>query len=138
MVSQNVMPGLGRPCRGLTARLIVPFTIQTSREVFGPEEIEILQRHGRGFERLMKGELPVNTAARERFIRVCRKQAEPKTIHEQVWRKYLDRLAWESDPANRAAMGNRRHADEGFGGTREEHKKMRKAERADFWRRLRD
>jgi uncharacterized protein YifE (UPF0438 family) len=116
----------------------MPFTIQTSLEIFTQEEVELLQRHGRAFERLMKGELPVNTPDREHFIQVCGKKAEPKTIHEQVWRKYLDRLEWESDPANRAAMGTRRHADEGFGGTREDHKKMHKADFADFLRRQRE
>lgn len=116
----------------------MPFTIQTSLEVFTQQDVELLQRHGRAFERLMKGELPVDTPAREHFLQVCRKEAEPATVYEQVWRKYLDRLEWESDPANRTAMGTRRHADEGFGGTREDHKKMRKAYRADFWRRQRE
>lgn len=116
----------------------MPFTIQTSLEIFDPEEIEILEQHGRGFERLMKGELPPKTPERKHFLQVCRRTAEPQTIHERVWRKYLDRLEWESDPANRAAMGARRHIDEGLAGTREDHKKMRKADRADFWRRVRE
>jgi hypothetical protein len=37
----------------------MPFTIRTSLNVFGPEEIELLHHHGRGFERLMNGELQV-------------------------------------------------------------------------------
>ena len=116
----------------------MPFNIQTSLAIFLPEEIEILQRHGSAFERLMTGKLPANNPDREHFVQVCRKKAQPQTIHEQVWRKYLDRLEWESDPANHAAMGAPRHADEGFGGTREDLKKMHKAERADFWRRRRE
>jgi uncharacterized protein YifE (UPF0438 family) len=50
----------------------------------------------------MKGELPANTPNREHFIQVCEKKAEPKTIREQVWRKYLDRLKWEFNPASRS------------------------------------
>jgi uncharacterized protein YifE (UPF0438 family) len=114
------------------------FTIKTILEVFSPEEIQILERHGRGLERLMKGELPVNTVDREHFIQVCAKRAQPQTIYEKVWRKYLDRLEWESDPANRAAMSPRRHATEGFGGTREDFRNMHRAESADFWRRQRE
>jgi uncharacterized protein YifE (UPF0438 family) len=71
------------------------------------------------------------------FIQVCRNEAEPETIYERTWRKYLDRLQWESDPENRFAMGNPRHIDEGFG-TREDHKKLRKAERVEFLRRQRE
>ena len=115
----------------------MPFTIKTNLEIFSPEEVELLQRHGSAYQRLMKGELPPKTPERQHFLQVCRKEANAETIHEQVWRKYLDRLEWEADPANRAAMGARRHADEGFG-TREDHKKMRKAECADFWKRQRE
>jgi len=113
------------------------FTIKASLEVFSQEEIEILDRHGEGFERLMAGELSVHTQARVHFLKVCRNEAEPENAYERAWRKYLDRLEWESDPENRFAMGARRRLDEGFG-TREDHKNLRRAERAEFLRRLRE
>jgi uncharacterized protein YifE (UPF0438 family) len=92
----------------------------------------------RNFERLMKGERPPQTREQERFIRVCRNELEAQSKYEKVWLKYLGRLGWERDPNNHSARGPRRKASEGFGGSREDYKKMRKAEQADFWKRLRE
>jgi len=50
----------------------------------------------------------------------------------KVWWKYLQRLEWERDLNNRSATGPTRKANEGFGGSREAHKQMRKAEVSDF------
>ena len=116
----------------------MPFTIQTSLDVFSPEEVEILKRYGKGFQRLMNGERQPATAAQRRFIQVCRAEVQPKTPYEKAWRKYLDRLEWERDPKNRGAMGSRRRAQEGFGGTGQDSKEMRRADRADFWKRQRE
>ena len=114
------------------------FTIQTSRDIFNPDEVEILERYGAQFGRLMKGERKPETPAQERFIKVCENEVEPETKWEKVWRKYLDRLEWESHPDNRSATGPHRKAAEGFGGSRNEYKRMKKAERADFWKRLKE
>jgi uncharacterized protein YifE (UPF0438 family) len=114
------------------------FTIRTSQEIFDSDEIGILKRYGAQFERLMKGERKPRTAEQDRFIRVCRNEVEPQTKYEKVWWKYLRRLEWESDPNNRSASGPPREAAEGFGGSREEYRQMRKAERADFWKRLKE
>jgi len=116
----------------------MPFTIRTSQEIFDSDELEMLKRHGTQFERLMKGERLPETAAQERFIGVCKNEVEPETKHEKVWWKYLRRLDWESDPNNQSAKGLPRKAAEGFGGSREAYKQMRKGERADFWKRLKE
>ena len=47
----------------------------------------------------------------------------PETVYERVWTKYLRRLEWENDPANRAAMGERRRMPD----DREDWKHMRGA-----------
>ncbi len=86
---------------------------------------------------MMNGERKPETPAQHRFIKVCRNEADPISSHEKLWRKYLDRLEWERDSANRSAMGALRKAEEGFGGSREEIKEMHRADRADFWNRLR-
>jgi uncharacterized protein YifE (UPF0438 family) len=116
----------------------MPFTIRTSQEIFSAEELEILKRYGTQFERLMKGERLPETPAQERFIKVCKNEVEPKTEFEMVWWKYLRRLEWENDPNNQSAMRLPAKAAEGFSGSREAYKRMRKAERADFWKRLKE
>ena len=55
----------------------------------------------------------------------------PETVYERVWTKYLMRLEWESDPANRAAMGARRRMPN----DREDWKRMRGAVRSEVGRR---
>jgi uncharacterized protein YifE (UPF0438 family) len=116
----------------------MPFIIQTSLNVFSPREIKILKRYGKGFQRLTNGERQPATAAQRRFIQVCRGEVQPETPHEKAWRKYLDRLEWERDPKNREAMGSHRRAEEGFGGSRQDSREMRRADRADFWKRQRE
>ena len=48
------------------------------------------------------------TAAQEQFVEAARGENPPETVYERVWTMYLNRLEWESDPANRAATGPRR------------------------------
>ena len=84
------------------------FTIQCSRAPFSEDELDILQRYGRVFERLTSGERAPATAAQEEFLDVARGKRPPESVYEHVWTKNLMRLDWESDPANRAAMGPRR------------------------------
>ena len=106
----------GRPARP-------PFVFRCSREVFTEEELEVLEEYGRGLERLATGERLPDTPAQQRFVAVVRGEHEPKTIYERTWMKYLLWVEWESDPANRAAMGiPRRMPDD-----REDWKRMRGA-----------
>lgn len=85
-----------------------PFVIQCSREVFSDAEIEILESHGTRLQRLADGrQSPVRKAGR-RFVEVVNGRREPETVYERTWVKYLQRLEWERDPANQAAMGPRR------------------------------
>ena len=111
------------------------YRIRTSTEIFDREELEILRRYGRQFERLMNGERAPMTPEQERFIEVCRGEAKPVSDYEEVWWKYLQRIEWESDPSNRGLNGPPRRVDEGFRGSREEHRAMRAAQFADLRRR---
>jgi uncharacterized protein YifE (UPF0438 family) len=113
------------------------FIIKTSQEIFDSDELEILRRYGKQFERLMKGEREPQTPEQRRFLKVCKNELEPESSYEKVWWKYLKRLEWEADPVNKSAMGAPRKAAENFG-SRKEYKQMRKAARADFWKRLKE
>ena len=97
------------------------FEIRCSREIFSEEEIAILERYGRQFEQLMSAAVTPKTKAQQKFAHVARGLIEPETIYEKVWCKYLWRLDWERDPANKAAMGKRRRIPN----DREDWKKMR-------------
>jgi uncharacterized protein YifE (UPF0438 family) len=114
------------------------FVIRTTKAIFDSHEFEILSRYGMQFERLMKGQRAPTTPAQERFIRMCKNEVDPESEYEKVWWKYLRRLEWERNPINQSALGSRRKAGEGFGGSRQQYKEMRKADRADFWKRLRE
>ncbi len=50
------------------------------------------------------GRQPPVSAAGRRFVEVADGRREPETVYEKTWLKYLRRLEWEQDPANRAAM----------------------------------
>jgi uncharacterized protein YifE (UPF0438 family) len=114
------------------------FALRTSREIFTSEELQILERYGSAFERLTTGELVPTTPAQMRFINVCDGEINPETEYEKVWWKYLERLEWESNPSNRQAMGPLRKADEGFGGSRDAIKAMRRAQWGDLLKRARE
>ena len=86
------------------------FVIRCSREVFTEEEIEILETYGAAFHRLADGVRLPKTDAQRRFVEAVHGAREAKTKYEKTWLKYLQRLAWESDPDNRAAMGPQRKA----------------------------
>ena len=77
------------------------FTIRCSRAHFSVEEVDILQRYGRGFERLSNGDRAPRTEAQKQFVDAARGKRPPETLYERVWTKYLMRPEWESDPANR-------------------------------------
>jgi hypothetical protein len=86
----------------------------------------------------MVGAWAPTTRAQRHFVDVCRGLAAPETEDEQAWRKYCRRVAWESDPANRAAMGTlRRVVDTSWGGSRETYRHMKGQDTADLSRRYR-
>ena len=68
----------------------------------------MLERYGHWYRRLTCGELRPETKAQRQFVEVAQGERQPETIHEKTWKKYRGRLAWESDPANRSAMGELR------------------------------
>ncbi len=99
------------------------FDIRCSRAIFTDNEIEILERYGRQFEHLISGVRTPETGAQKRFVEVSRGKREPDTEYERVWWKYLKRVEWEKEPANKEAMGPRRR----FPDDRDDWKKMRGA-----------
>ena len=108
-----------------------PFTILCSKTPFSMDELDILRRYGREFERLSNGERAPATAAQVQFVEAARGENPPETVYERVWTKYLKRLEWESDPANRAVMGPRRRIPD----DREDWNRMRGAVWSDVRRR---
>lgn len=89
----------------LTAIRKQRFVLGCSQEIFSDEEIELLERYGHWYRRLACGELRPETEAQRQFVEVAQGERQPETVHEKTWRKYRERLALESDPANRQAMG---------------------------------
>ena len=110
-----------------------PFVIRCSREVFSEAEIETLERYGRQFADLTAGRRPPETPAQQRFVEAAKGQRAPETCYERVWCKYLERLEWQRDPRNRAAMGPPREVRD----DREDWKRMRGATWGDAMRRAR-
>ena len=101
---------------------------QCSREIFTPEELEILDGYGDKFKQLMNGERRPKTEAQKRFIEVSYGRCVPETEYEQVWWKYLQRIKLEQDPKHQQAMGERRSMPN----DREDWKKMRNAVRSNM------
>ena len=99
------------------------FTIRCSRAHFSVDEVDILQRYGRQFEHLSNGDRAPTTPAQKQFVNAARRKRPPETLYERVWTKYLMRLEWESDPANREAMEEHRQMPN----DREDWKRMRGA-----------
>ncbi|MFC1731370.1 DUF413 domain-containing protein [candidate division KSB1 bacterium] len=110
-----------------------PFKINCSKEIFSDIEIEILEEYGRQLQRLMDGDRLPRTEAQRRFVEVAQGKCQPETIYEEIWWRYLQRLQWETDPANRAAMGDRRGIQDDL----EAWKKMRSGLWADMQKRNR-
>lgn len=44
------------------------------------------------------------TAAQEQFVEAARGRNSPETVYERMWTKYLKKLEWESDRANRVRV----------------------------------
>ena len=97
------------------------FEIKCSREIFSEEEIDILEAYGNPFRRLTSGKRVPVTDAQRRFIKVAQGQCHPETIYEKTWAKFINRVIWEREPANKAAMEERRKLPD----NRDDWKKMR-------------
>ena len=82
-----------------------PFTTRCSEAPFSEDELEILQPYGWELERVSSGERALTTTAQAQFVDAARGRLLPETVYERVWTKYLTRLEWESDPANRERRG---------------------------------
>lgn len=77
------------------------YALKTIINLLSEEELSIIRRYGKAFEKLMNGERAPETEAQKRFIKVCRGELLPETLWEKAWSKYLGRLEYEADPANR-------------------------------------
>ena len=109
------------------------FIIRCSRRIFSEEEIETLERYGAQFEGFLNGRWTPKTENQRRFVEAARGEPSPETLFERVWAKYLWRVNWERDPANRSAMGALRRAPD----DRQNWKRMRGAVRGGMVRRAR-
>ena len=107
------------------------FEIKCSREIFSEEEINILGTYGNQFRRLTSGKRAPVTDAQRRFIKVAQGQCHPETIYEKTWAKYINRVIWEREPANKAAMEERRKLSD----DRDDWKKMRGRDWSDMQKR---
>ena len=87
-----------------------PFTMRCSGRGFSDNEIRVLRKFGRAFDRLGRGLRQPRTAAQRRFVEVANDRCHAKNFWEKTWRKYLDRLERERDPAVRADGGRVRVA----------------------------
>ena len=109
------------------------FEIKCSREIFSEEEIDILETYGIQFKQLTSGKRSPATDAQRRFVKVAQGQCHPETIYEKIWAKYINRVIWERDPANKASMGERRKMPD----DRDDWKKMRGKNWSDMQKRSR-
>ena len=107
--------------------------IRCSREVFSEDEIEMIERYGVAFHQLAEGERAPRTDGQRRFVDAANGVREPETKYEKTWSRYMQRVAWENDPENRAAMGPRRK----FFDDRDDWKRMAGAQWGDTIRRAR-
>ena len=123
-------------CKRYFEKPLVPLC---SADVFAEEEIQLLRKYGNWMKALMDGEIAPGSVEQERFVKVCRSEAEPLSLYERIWTRYLFRLKWEADPSNKLAMGTPRRIEEAsFGGSREATKEMRRQQYGDMRRRSRE
>jgi len=117
-----------------------PFIIRCVKlhDLFTEEEIDLLKRYGNWMKALMDGEIEPDTERQKHFVKVCRGEIEPETPYERIWMRYLFRLKWEADPANKIAMGpTLQPTDGGFGGSRAATEEMHRQQYRDMVRRSR-
>lgn len=105
----------------MTNKITDKYEIKCSREIFSEEEIDILESYGIQFKLLTSGKRAPVTDAQRRFIKVAQGQYHPETIYEKTWSKYINRVIWERDPANKAIMEKRHKMPD----DRDDWKKMR-------------
>jgi uncharacterized protein YifE (UPF0438 family) len=73
------------------------FIISCSTTIFSKEELDILNKYGHWFQALTTGELTPISEAQKRFVSVAKNEAEPLSIHEKAWFKYLGRMRLEKE-----------------------------------------
>ena len=77
------------------------FALGCSRAGFSDHEIWTLERHGFLFEDLVAGDQPCITPTERRFVEVANGRRSPVTDHERLWRKYRERVEFESQQRRR-------------------------------------
>lgn len=114
------------------------FHIACRHDIFDEKELAILMRFGKHFAALASGERQPATAGQQHFVSVCCGREQPGNEYERVWMKYQHRLEWDKENGAKYREGSFEiQLDEGFGGSREEVKKMRGALLRDMNRRWR-
>jgi uncharacterized protein YifE (UPF0438 family) len=88
------------PARSVDSRgaeIGAKFLFKVSRDIFSPQELEILDRCGRRFEDVTHGSEVPRSDEEQRLLAVGKGNAEPQTPSERAWWKYCRRLEWERD-----------------------------------------
>ena len=78
------------------------FAFNCSTDVFPAEEVKALAKHGGRLEALAAGQIPPESAADERFLKVDRGEAEPSTLLERAWDRLKGRREFEREQAEAA------------------------------------
>lgn len=68
------------------------FILRCSKTPFSDEELDILERYGKEFERLSNGDRTPTTAAQVQLVEAACGERPPETVYELAWTKYLQKL----------------------------------------------
>lgn len=67
-----------------------PYGLARSGE-FTREHADLLEKHGYAYQSLEEGSRSAANAEEERFLSVCRGEAEAETRHEIAWRRFCQK-----------------------------------------------
>ncbi len=72
------------------------FAFQCDPSLLKADTIKALTHHGNRLQALATGEFKPETDAQEHFVRVHRRDEDPYTQPEKIWRTYQDAIRWQS------------------------------------------
>ena len=65
--------------------------------LFSDEEYCVLVEYGTWLTALMNGTISPDSEKQRHFVSVCRGEAAPKSLSDQVWVRFLQRKQWEAN-----------------------------------------
>ncbi|GAA6154279.1 DUF413 domain-containing protein [Pseudoteredinibacter isoporae] len=69
-----------------------PYGLSRSGE-FTREQVELLENHGRAYQALHTGVRTATNGEEENFVRACRGEREPTTVHEKAWARFCEKTS---------------------------------------------